>query len=232
MMATQIARELNLDRIVIPPHPGNFSAWGLLGADLLRSRARTHVAVVTPDSLAAMDKVIDDLIDLLHEDVLGQGNLHDSVAGGLEVSFDMRFRGQEHTLAIKPGHDGEGLTMSADQLEQTFRDEYQRTYGGTLEAPVEVVNIRASRRRVLPRRNENYEYETSGQTEWADCYSFAKDQHVPFQHVHRGDLEEGERYQGPAIVAELTSTTYVDDDFEYGVDANACMWLERIRRQT
>ena len=41
MLGTQIARELHMDHVVVPPYAGNFSAWGLLGADLTRTTSQT-----------------------------------------------------------------------------------------------------------------------------------------------------------------------------------------------
>lgn len=221
MMATQIARELDIDRILVPPHAGNFSAWGLLGADLLRARARTRVMVVTPEATAEAEKVVAELVTLLQEDD------EPATAGTVEVAFDMRFRGQEHTLAIGVQYAGGRLVESAEQWETRFRDEYLRTYGGTLEAPVEIVTARVASRRVLSERAERYEYESPGAVESMECFSFAENGRRTFRQVHRGDLAVGERLAGPAIVFEPTTTTYVDSDFEYGVDANGCLSLER-----
>ena len=39
LMSNLIAKELDIKEIIIPPFSGNFSAWGLLGADLLQMTA-------------------------------------------------------------------------------------------------------------------------------------------------------------------------------------------------
>jgi N-methylhydantoinase A len=218
MMGTQIARELDIDRILVPPHAGNFSAWGLLGSDLLRTRARTRVLPVTLESVAEVREIVGELVTLVKEDDGAPAGTDDTI----EVSVDMRFRGQEYTLAI----DAQFLE-SAEQLAENFRDEYRRTYGGVLESPVEIVNIRVSRRRILPARVEKYEYETLGTAESAQCFSFAEDRYRDFRQVHRGDLVSGEVHAGPAIVYEPTTTTYVDSGFDYGVDVHGCLALER-----
>ena len=43
LFGTLLARELEIREIVLPPHAGNFSAWGLLGADLTQTAARTRI---------------------------------------------------------------------------------------------------------------------------------------------------------------------------------------------
>ena len=43
LFGTLLARELEIREIVVPPYAGNFSAWGLLGADLTQTAARTRI---------------------------------------------------------------------------------------------------------------------------------------------------------------------------------------------
>src|SRR5207302_648458 len=43
LFATLLADELDIDRVVVPRHAGNFSAWGLLGADVTRERSATRI---------------------------------------------------------------------------------------------------------------------------------------------------------------------------------------------
>ena len=52
LMACALARELNIGTIVIPPYAGNFSAWGLLGADLTQAAARTRIMKLSDEALA------------------------------------------------------------------------------------------------------------------------------------------------------------------------------------
>ena len=53
---TELARALNIPRIVVPPEPGNFSAMGMLLADPRLDTARTYVvpldAETMPNALA------------------------------------------------------------------------------------------------------------------------------------------------------------------------------------
>lgn len=223
MMATQIARELGISEILIPPHAGNFSAWGLLGADLLRSRARTRVMRLTPAAIDEANAVLAEIMPVLMADEAGgRSDLEET----LSVTLDMRFNGQEHTLSVSPEQRGGRITSTATQIEALFHQAYIRTYGATLDGKIELVNIRASRRRSLPRRTEKYEYEGGGASREGKYFSFAADRRMTFQIVQRGDLEAGRRYPGPAIVYEPTTTTYVDSDFSYGVDASGCLSLQ------
>lgn len=223
MMATQIARELDIREILVPPHAGNFSAWGLLGADLLRSRARTRVMPLTVQAIDTANSVLGEIVPLLMiTEQVGKNDLEESLA----ITLDMRFTGQEHTLSVSPAHRDGRITSSVTEIESLFHAEYERSYGATLEGRIELVNIRASRRRALPRRAEKYEYRREGTREEGMYFSFAENRRVRFETMHRGDLEPNRRYPGPAIVYEPTTTTYVDSDFSYGVDASGCLSLQ------
>ena len=51
-MSNLIAKELDIKEILIrSPFSGNFSAWGLLGADLLQMNARTKILRLSKEQL-------------------------------------------------------------------------------------------------------------------------------------------------------------------------------------
>nr|WP_047169558.1 hydantoinase/oxoprolinase family protein [Sphingomonas sp. Y57] len=224
MMATQIARELGISEILVPPHAGNFSAWGLLGADLLRTRARTRVMPLTDQSIAEADRILTELLEILKTD---EALAEDRLTETLAVTLDMRFSGQEHTLSVSPTFDGERILSSVAEIEGMFHETYRKSYGRSLDNAIDIVTIRASRRRALPARAEKYQYQGSSAPGTGDYHSFAEGRRIPFVTVQRGDLEEGRRDPGPAIVCEPTTTTYVDADFSYGIDANGCLSLQK-----
>lgn len=225
MMGTQLARELGLREIIVPPHAGNFSAWGLLGADLLRSRARTKVMALNEDAIHDINNVLKDLFAQLSE---GDSTDAKALADSFEVSLDLRFDGQEHTLTIAPDHDNGRLTSTIEDLRAKFQDAYLRNFGLSLNDKIQVVTIRAARRRALPRRQEVFTYPTVGaKLPEVEAFSFALNKRCTFAAHARGDLKVGERHHGPAIIYEPTSTTYVDADFSYGIDTNGCLTLHR-----
>src|SRR5207237_10034898 len=44
MHASALARELHVPRVIVPPAPGHFSAWGMLMSDLRHDLVQTHFA--------------------------------------------------------------------------------------------------------------------------------------------------------------------------------------------
>ncbi len=223
MMATQLARELGVQNIIVPPHAGNFSAWGLLGADLLRSRARTKVMPLDDHAIPQINAILADLFADLNKT---ESDMNEALQDSREISLDLRFDGQEHTLTITVDYTDDGILNSIENISHKFRDAYQRNFGIDLNDRIQLVSIRASRRRALPRRSESFSYPTADtkNTE-IDAFSFALNKRCVFSTFHRGDLEPGKQYQGPAIIYEPTTTTYVDADFSFGIDDNGCLVL-------
>jgi N-methylhydantoinase A len=227
LLATQMARELDIRTIVVPPFAGNFSAWGLLGSDLVRSSARTQLFALTLESLKVMNEVIGSMFAELES----RGTDRSFLEQGLrELGVGMRFTGQEHSLTISaPWKDG-AVAWNAQQLEGAFRDSYQRTFGITLDNTVEVIVLRTAIRKPLPRTIARGRAPAPVKQEklpTQQVHSFAQERELTATTLFRSSLEPGKRHQGPAIIYEDTTTTYVDADFTYGLDSNGCVVLTR-----
>jgi N-methylhydantoinase A len=222
LMATELARELDIAHIVVPPHAGNFSAWGLLGADLVQSRARTRIMRLSGYAITETNAVLEDLFASLigGEDLTEAGTIR-------EVGLDMRFAGQEHTLTVSPASVRGRLTSTLDELRATFIRDYANAFETTLDGDIEVVSIRASVRRPLPRRDEAPPTAvTDPQSERRlEAFSFAEGRSMEFAIVDRFAMPVGSKRAGPLIIVEPTTTTYVDSDFDTEIDAAGCLHL-------
>jgi N-methylhydantoinase A len=227
LLATQMARELDIRTIVVPPFAGNFSAWGLLGSDLIRSSARTQLFQLNEAGVTAINEVVADMFADLEARGEDQSFLKEGVR---ELGVGMRFNGQEHSLTLQVPWSGKGLGSDAKQLESAFRDAYQKTFGITLDNTVEVIVLRTSIRKTLPRtiaRGTSHAASTRESLPTQQLHSFAHDREMTGKTLRRSSLQPGERHQGPAIIYEDTTTTYVDADFSYGLDSNGCVVLTR-----
>ncbi|MBW7836952.1 MAG: hydantoinase/oxoprolinase family protein [Sphingomonadales bacterium] len=226
LMATLLAQELNVWRIIVPPYAGNFSAWGLLGADITGSRAQTRPMPLNKDSLATINDILADLFaELGKVRGLGDGS-KESVAR--EVALDMRYWGQEHTLTVPVPNKNGQVNVTVEDILQRFREKYSQTFGGVLDVGVEVVSVRGTLRRLLPRRNE---LAASGgrpnkSRETIRAYSFEKHTWLEFAIVTREAMAVGEMVAGPAIINESTATTYLDAGFKAVIDPSGCIIIE------
>ena len=230
MMATQLARELEIKNIIIPPFAGNFSAWGLLTSDLLQSTARTKPMKLNDDNIASTNKILSDLfIELSTRSA-------DAIGGEMikEVALDIRYLGQEHTMTIEPKSKDGLITSDTEDIDKIFADAYVKSYGSSLDSEREIVSIRASVRQplaagdTLSKSNEDSnENEDDSPTGTIDAYSFASEKTMEFKTYNRDALKNGTAYSGPAIIYEPTATTYIDSDFTFSIIAGGCLKLSQ-----
>jgi N-methylhydantoinase A len=220
-----LARELGVTTVVVPNAAGNFSAWGLLCEDVVRSSARTFIRPLTDDSLAEVNAAFGPLFGDLDA---GAGE-----SGGgsfLEPALDLRFMGQEHTITLAPDATDGKVTESAEALAGRFGEEHERLYGHRHELPVEVVNLRATMRASLPQIALDAAPAAGkvGTPETVEAYSFDRGEVMPFELVPRASLQLGETLDGPAVVVEETTVTYVDHGFRVEVHPTGTLFIKQI----
>jgi N-methylhydantoinase A len=226
LFGSLLARELDIGTVVIPNHAGNFSAWGLLEQDMVRSAARTIVAPLTGDGLSAAEDALARLFRQLDE------RAEKRVAGAVthEAEFDIRYEGQEYSLALTVPIAGDRFTETADEIAARFATDYARTYGHSFEVGVTIVSVRAIERTALPRPSDtaaptNPAAARTDTTERA--FSFAADDWLDFAVIDRADLRPGDTFSGPAIVLEPTTTSYVDAGLDGRVHDSGVLLLTK-----
>ena len=212
LMSNLIAKELDIKEIIIPPFSGNFSAWGLLGADLLQMTAQTKILRLNEKSINECNQILERLFKDLQERQKINFEILETIK---EISLDMRWMGQEHTITLKLNNEKLGkITSSEDDIKKMFVSEYEKTFGSKLDTIIEIVSIRASLRVPLPRKTSrgliNEELSGSDQ-ESIKCYSFDSDSIEEFKIIQRNKIEE--EFSGPAIILESTAVTYVDKNY-------------------
>lgn len=224
LFGTLLARELDIRQIVVPLYAGNFSAWGLLGADLTQTMARTRISRLSENTVPETNELLVDLFATAADRAAGR-NSHGSTVR--EVALDMRYVGQEHTITIGVPSDDGKITATLDKIRTTFKDEYEKTFGHVMDEEVEIVSIRATLRTPLPRRAaESFTAASSngqgGKTMRA--YSFTKGEWLDFAIIQRANIGS-DPVQGPAIILEETATTYMDAEFEAHVHESGSLFI-------
>jgi N-methylhydantoinase A len=226
LFATLLADELSVRSVIVPAYAGNFSAWGLLRAELTRTISRTYLSALSDAGLRGAGELADALF----------AQIGDHAANGRAaraVQLDMRFAGQEHTLTVpSPMRDG-SVHDDSDALAETFLHEYGRTFGSTIDEALEIVCVRA----VLTAGHPNGSAQTAAPTSNGDpraertsaheAWSFTEDRPLRFTIVDRETLPPGSLLPGPAIIREETATTYVDAGYVVNVHDTGALILTR-----
>ena len=216
LMSNLIANELDIKEIIIPPYAGNFSAWGLLGADMLQMNARTKILKLSEDSIIECNNILEELF----VELKARQKIDFSTADQIkEIALDMRWMGQEHTITLTLEDKGGKITIDQDTLKEKFMDEYEKTFGSKLDTDIEIVSTRASVRVPLPRTSEGgsvLEKNTSLSESKIDCFSFSENKNLEFEIISRSDISS--KKPGPIIIVESTAITYVDVNYDVNLD--------------
>lgn len=210
MHATELARELGIRRVIVPPFPGAFSAYGILVSDVRLDYGRSLVRPLE-GSEEELDSIWSRLEEEAGRDLAAQGV--DPSKATLQRSLDLRYRGQSYEINVPVG-----------DVEGEFRRLHQARYGYSIEGEeVEVVNVRlvalVPQPRPLPRPIPEEGRVTERSVLLADGWT-----DVP---VHqRVALHPGFEAPGPLMVEEDTATTVIDGDSSLRVDDLGCLRLE------
>jgi N-methylhydantoinase A len=205
--AMAIARELSVPRVIIPPMPAYFSAFGMLVADLKHDYVQTFVRELSEttgtelaDAFAVLEK---SATETLTEEGAGKQQIV------LRRFLDMRYRGQEYTLPVPLLEDLRAIT-DFDAIRARFDQLHQEHYGHSApNEPVMMVNLRLS----ALGRFEN-QLPTGLSSQGAASGEQGK-RPVIFEHGQRSlfcpiflrdGFKAGDRLDGPAVIEELGAT--------------------------
>jgi N-methylhydantoinase A len=142
VFACAMARELGMRRVVVPPAPGLFSAFGLLYADVEHHYGRTFRRLLRQMDLGALNAAWDELVAEACAQLEAEGFSRARMRIRRQAS--LHYQGQSFDLTV-PVPDGVLDQAALARLEEAFGQEHERTYGHRAgpEEPVELTEIRA-----------------------------------------------------------------------------------------
>ena len=211
-----LADALQMRRALVPANAGVLSALGMLAAEPSRERSMT---IQMP--LKECNTVdIEEQYRQLHE-IAGQ-ELKE-IAGDCDMralySVDLRYRGQSYTLNL--------LWDSPEELEYAFHELHDSQYGHRMDIDVELVNLRL---RLLGEKPSfdlpEWHPAAAGGKRFNAVYGFDE----PVAVWPREGLGVDETINGPALITETTSTTWIDADWRARADRWGNLLLERSGR--
>jgi N-methylhydantoinase A len=197
---------LHVARVIVPPHPGLFSAMGLLSTDLVHYESRSAYVVLSPQTAADVEERYRDMERALRERVGAAGD-----GATVRRSLDGRLLGQSWETPFVEVGDGPITEATMPQLVERFHDAYERRYGNRFPyVPVQGVTYRVE----LVVGADKLEY---GQVAAAPAPAPAGTLELRYLEAQplqagvydREALGAGATIRGPAIIREALSTTVV-----------------------
>jgi N-methylhydantoinase A len=208
MMLPALLDELRVERVIVPPHPGLFSALGLLSTDLVYGESRSAYRVLTAESAAEINLVYESMEQSVREQL--------SASNG-EVQFartiDARCVGQGWETPLVEVPSGEITPAAVEQIVANFHEEYERLNGNRFDAlPVQGVTYRVQA--TVPVDKVTYEpigsSNGSGPTEPQEItLRWIYGDEVKALAYERSSLRTGDVVEGPAVIREDLSTTQI-----------------------
>jgi N-methylhydantoinase A len=206
--AGAIARELSVPRIIIPPMPAHFSAFGMLVADLKHDYVRTFVREFADTSGAEIAEAFAVLEASATKTLAQEGSTPERIV--LQRFFDMRYRGQEYTLPVPMSEDLHALS-DFGAIRARFDKLHHAHYGHSAPTePVMVVNLRLSALgrndsglSLMARYNENDRGQHGSRIVIFDSAPLD----API--FLRGGFKPGDCLKGPAVIEEIGATILV-----------------------
>jgi N-methylhydantoinase A len=225
--AADLARLLGLAGVIVPRHPGAFSALGILFSDVVKDVSKSVLLMVPSLPEPGRNKgsqpsnVRNFLKDLSHRFAsieqralaeLRQEHFKLDRAR-IQRQLAIRYVGQAYELPVpfKPGFAG------------VFHSEHEKAYGyAQPNRPLEIVSLQVrltlptpnapNRRRTADKSGNASKAMVKQKSVWID----GKFRRTPL--YDRDRLGEGAAFRGPAIVIEYSSTTVVPPNFKCCVD--------------
>jgi N-methylhydantoinase A len=234
IFAAVLARQLGMTRIVIPPSPGLFSAFGLLYADVEHHFSRTVRQLTGEADIATLQRDWDALVDAARSQLEREGFAPERME--ISRAASMHYRGQIYELGVSMP-DGPLDRAALASLAERFGQEHERTYGHRAgpEEPVEIVNIQVvargiAERPLTPDALVFTRRDTNDGSGTRRAY-FGPDQGwIDTPVLRRSDLAGG--ITGPAIVEEYDATCVIPPNATAKLDSfgNILIHLQDERR--
>ena len=215
MHACELAQEMGIPRVLVPPSPGVLSAMGVAIADIVKDYSRTVML-----RRASKDRLNEEFRAMeaqARRDLEEEGiDLERATA---KRFLDVRYVGQSYELTVDYSNDREEPLRA---IASSFHRAHRRRFGySDPTEPIELVNLRL--KMVVPAEKLLTEPEASAGESSQPARS--GEANVVFQDgtfeaplYLRERLGSGNRVAGPALVVQMDSTTVIPPGWAASVD--------------
>ena len=225
--AAGLAESLGIERIIVPPSPGVFSAFGLLFADLEHHFVQTHFRAFDELDFEVANGILERLREEGRKLLRAEG--FDDSQQQIMTQLDMKYVGQtsELTLAMSQSR------FSPETLEEigaSYGVEHEKTYGYQADDPFQLVSIRVVARGIseesrVPDRLAPMDGAATLSSTGREVYFGQTAGWLKTPVVGRSALDGVSA--GPLVVEEYDSTTVVPPAWSASLDQLGNIVLEK-----
>lgn len=219
--AVNLAQEMGIRNVLIPPAPGTLCALGLLTADIKKSYVKTAISL--------FEEATPEYINAIMDGLKAEGNawLESEKVMSAHRQFhgiaEMRYVGQNYELQVEMPTGG--ITIeSLQQMKQEFFKVHEMNYGYyNADAPIQFVNFRCEAIGVVQKPNLTELTDEMVDPSVAEIcrrlvYFEESDLPIECPVYDRAKFGKTERVNGPCIVEQMDSTTVIPPNTYFSVD--------------
>jgi N-methylhydantoinase A len=226
--AIDIAEDLAINQILVPPHPGITSALGLVCTDLRVDLMKTILISAQKKNQETLLSTFTALTEEAESRLVSQGAAQEDIR--FRWNLDMRYVGQSHEIVVEIQetqkntivgesissfeyiHDESfGYKMSGREVEWVTARVVAESSSGQFIPLIHSVD-----RKVQP-TSERSVLIGDGSMVSADVY-------------HRWELPVGSVLKGPSIVEQMDTTTYVGPGWTATQEKDGVLWMRRGKK--
>lgn len=227
VLASELAGQLGIRRVIVPTNPGLFSAFGLLHSNIEYDYVQTFLklaAKVVPQELEAAFQRIE---DRARTALVADGYRPEEIVARREA--DLQYAGQAYELKV-PVTPGEPI----GEMVEAFEAQHERSYGHRAEnGRVNLVSLRLIASVEAPEGQTAWPVEeksvddrrATGAPKEREAYFGEEHGQLRTPVLARADLS-AQRRKGPLIIEEYDSTVIVPPDWAARLDAHQNVVLE------
>ena len=223
--AAQVAEDLGVGTIVVPPNAGVLSAYGLIAPDFVQFESLTRRAPV--------DDNAGDLVREVFESMKARAVErfeHLALGGDVKLDFiaDMRFVGQAFEVPVTLSED-DVRQVDRELISKMFGQAHEKIYffGADSDKPIEFVSFRlgiTAELGELPLLQEERSYRVPR----GEIELFDRRRAWQGTLLSRSDLAAGETLSGPLLLEDPTSTLFVPAGWQAVTDDQQNLVLKRM----
>jgi N-methylhydantoinase A/oxoprolinase/acetone carboxylase beta subunit len=228
MHAAQIASNLKIARVLVPKNAGVLSALGLLLADSIRDYSKSILKKSEEIGQKELKKHFAELKKRGLKDMQEEGFELDEIS---ILSFlDLRYLGQSYEITIPYPSSNTATHSFIPEFHKAHRRLYSYYHA---QQPVEIVNIRikavgAGQKIKLKRQSLTSQDPKSALLKKQDLYYEGKKYQAPV--FNRSLLKPGNRINGPSLIADFESTTFLPPSYSLEVDGYLNLLIHKRKK--
>lgn len=210
--AVELAQELGMRRVIVPPFCSVFSAFGAVASDVRHDYVQTVALSQKNASAEKLQAAFAEIEAAARKQLAGEHVPKDRMR--IEWAADVRYEGQSYELTIPVEKSRRALTdHDVAETIRRFHDLHRRIYAyGEPNEVVEFISLRVAAIGKVPEAKLARKRRSSSQARPKSerpVYFSAIGSFAPTQVYERDDLRAGQSFVGPCLIEETTSTTVI-----------------------